>query len=86
MEEDRGRIGRTTLADKHEYIVVTKDSDFKISHFVQGKPQRVLKINLGNIPTLRLIEILEENFEIISDQFKDPRRFVEIGGGYLETL
>ncbi len=40
-------------------MVITKDSDFKNSHFIKHSPKKLIKINLGNISTNNLINILE---------------------------
>jgi len=42
-------------ADKNGLIVITKDSDFKNSHFINGTPQKVIRIALGNISNNDLI-------------------------------
>jgi len=73
-------------ANLHGLTVLTKDVDFKNSHFVQGKPSRLLRIALGNIPTKRLIEILESNLEAIIEHFQWDKCFIEIGDGYMEIV
>jgi predicted nuclease of predicted toxin-antitoxin system len=35
-------------ADKHDFIVVTKDKDFRNSHFVSLSPKKLILITLGN--------------------------------------
>jgi predicted nuclease of predicted toxin-antitoxin system len=47
------------FADENGFTVITKDSDFKNSHFVKKSPKKLIKINLGNISTIRLLEIFE---------------------------
>ena len=73
-------------ANQHSMTVLTKDADFKNSHFVQAKPNRLLRIALGNIPTRQLIQILDTNFESLVEHFKEERCFVEIGSGYMEVI
>ena len=73
-------------ANLHGLTVLTKDMDFKNSHFIQGKPNRLLRITLGNIPTKRLIEILDANLNTIIEHFQSEKCFVEIGDGYMEVI
>jgi predicted nuclease of predicted toxin-antitoxin system len=61
-----------SFADKGGYSVVTKDQDFQDSFFLKNTPERLLKIELGNISTNRLIEILEKHHDTIIDFFELP--------------
>ncbi len=36
-------------ADNNNFVVITKDGDFVDFYLVMGSPQRLIKINLGNI-------------------------------------
>ncbi|MEZ4688285.1 MAG: DUF5615 family PIN-like protein [Bacteroidia bacterium] len=65
-----------SFADKGGYSVVTKDQDFQDSFFLKNTPERLLKIELGNISTKRLIEILEEHHEAIAGFFELPGMIV----------
>ena len=47
-------------ADNHDYIIITKDSDFRDSHYIKNSPKKLVKINLGNISNSELIHILSE--------------------------
>ncbi len=42
-------------ADENEYVFVTKDADFRNSHFLNGSPRKLIKIDLGNISNDELI-------------------------------
>jgi len=53
------------FADKNDYIVLTKDVDFRNSHFLQNSPKKLIKIGLGNISTIALIKILTQNLQKI---------------------
>lgn len=50
-------------ADKNGYTVLTKDADFRDSHFIKKSPEKLLKIALGNIPTPTLIATLDMHLE-----------------------
>jgi predicted nuclease of predicted toxin-antitoxin system len=56
-------------ADKNDFTVITKDSDFKNSHFIKRSPKKLIKINLGNISTNRLIEIFENCYPLLNEKF-----------------
>ena len=53
-------------ADLHDYIVVTKDSDFRDSFYIKSTPKKLLKINLGNISNSQLVEILSKNIIVLN--------------------
>jgi len=75
----------TEFADANAYTVITKDADFRDSHFIKGSPKKLLKIDLGNISTTKLISILEVHFDIIAKAFENESCYVEIGNGYIEV-
>ncbi|NEN22647.1 hypothetical protein G3O08_03895 [Cryomorpha ignava] len=52
-------------ADKNDLIVLTKDADFRNSFLIDGTPNKLVKINLGNISTNALIEAISENIEAV---------------------
>lgn len=47
-------------ADLHDFIIVSKDADFRNSYFLKKQPRKLIKINLGNTSNNRLIEIFSE--------------------------
>lgn len=53
------------FADQNNYVIVSKDSDFRDSYFVKQSPKRLIKINLGNIPNQQLINIFNDNIDLI---------------------
>lgn len=34
-------------ADEHDFILISKDADFKISYLIKKKPLKLIKVNLG---------------------------------------
>lgn len=50
-----------TYADENDYTILTKDKDFKNSYLLKQKPKKPIKINLGNISNLEIINILKNN-------------------------
>ncbi len=71
------------FADKNDYTVLTKDSDFKNSHFIKQSPKKLIKINLGNISTNSLLAIFENNLTLISAKFDTNNQcYLEINCDY----
>jgi predicted nuclease of predicted toxin-antitoxin system len=66
-------------ADKNEMVLISKDEDFLNSHFLQGKPARLIRVTLGNIPNARLIEIFDQNLLLIVNSMKTNKCYIEIG-------
>jgi predicted nuclease of predicted toxin-antitoxin system len=66
-------------ADQGDFIVVTKDADFRDSYFIKRTPKKLIKINLGNIPNQDLIVIFAENINAIQKLNSMPNFLVEIG-------
>jgi predicted nuclease of predicted toxin-antitoxin system len=52
-------------ADAHDFIIFTKDADFRNSYFLTQTPKKLIKLGLGNISTNQLIAILTDNLENI---------------------
>ena len=65
-------------ADKNNYIVITKDIDFKNSHFIQKTPKKILQIVLGNISNNELLLIFKENLNFITTEFLSDFCYLEI--------
>lgn len=53
------------FSDENDYILITKDFDFKNSFLVNKSPKKLIKINLGNISNTKLIEIFNLNLNKI---------------------
>lgn len=62
-------------ADQFGFVVITKDSDFRDSFFVNKSPKKLIKINLGNIPNNSLLEIFSKNITSI-EKLKDKESFL----------
>ena len=58
------------LADKEGWIVVSKDSDFVISHLLHQKPKMLLQISTGNINNPALENLLLRNMEALETAFQ----------------
>ena len=69
-------------ADGEQRAVVTKDRDFRDSHFLRGTPQRLLLVSTGNIPNDRLLEVFDLHLPLIVAAF-DEGSFVEVSADAL---
>ncbi len=65
-------------ADENNYVVVTKDSDFRDGFFVHRSPKKLIKINLGNISNKELLKIFREHIEFIAKQDSNSFFLLEI--------
>lgn len=66
-------------ADKNDFVILTKDKDFKNSHLITKTPKKLIKINLGNHSTNQSIKIFENILAQLNDLFDNNQFcFVEI--------
>ena len=54
-------------AKENDYVIVSKDSDFHQRSILYGHPPKFIYLRIGNSPTLKIINILRDNFDIISE-------------------
>lgn len=47
------------IADAENWIIVTKDDDFRVSHLLTGHPARFLHVTCGNISTSDLLALFD---------------------------
>jgi predicted nuclease of predicted toxin-antitoxin system len=80
-------IDISKYADNHGYIVITKDSDFKNTHFIKKSPKKLIKVNLGNISTNRLIDIFENHYLLLIEKFDNNEFcYFEINNDFLVII
>jgi predicted nuclease of predicted toxin-antitoxin system len=65
-------------ADENDFIVISKDYDFRNSYFIHGTPQKLIKINLGNISTKEVISTLSKILSSIEKLSANSSFLVEI--------
>lgn len=65
-------------ADANDLIIITKDSDFRDSFFIDNTPKKLIKINLGNISNQELIQIISDNIGSISKLSTKSSFLIEI--------
>ncbi len=59
------------LAERENYIVITKDSDFYFSHVVRGVPQKLILIKVGNMSKSDLKTLFIQNFSEIVEKISN---------------
>ena len=62
--------------DENNYILITKDADFRDSFFVKNTPKKLIKINLGNISNKELIAIFENTVSKIETISNNNSSFI----------
>jgi predicted nuclease of predicted toxin-antitoxin system len=59
-------------AKRHDFAIVSKDSDFYQRSLLYGHPPKFIYLRIGNSPTAKIVQILRDNLETIV-------QFVEAG-------
>jgi len=72
------------FADKNDFIVITKDSDFRNSFYIKKSPKKLIKINLGNISNIELIQIISENLNHIETLNNQPIFIIEVEKSFVQ--
>jgi predicted nuclease of predicted toxin-antitoxin system len=52
----------SAFVDTHQMLLITKDGDFRNSHFLSGKPARILRLTFGNLSNTDLIALVETHW------------------------
>ncbi|MEH2172326.1 DUF5615 family PIN-like protein [Nostoc sp.] len=50
----------------HDFVIASKDSDFHQRSLLYGHPPKFIYLRIGNSPTSKIVQILRDNFAIIS--------------------
>jgi predicted nuclease of predicted toxin-antitoxin system len=69
-------------ADEEGRVVVSRDSDFRLSHLLRGQPSRLLVIVTGNVSNTDLLGLFNTNADRILSAL-DESSFVELGAASL---
>jgi len=65
-------------ADERSLVVITKDQDFKNSHFINKTPKKVIRVTLGNISNSDLINLFDKYLPFILPLSDKPEMYIEI--------
>lgn len=74
------------FADKEDYTVISKDSDFRNSYLIKKSPKKLIKVNLGNITNDDLIKIFQDNLDDIVKLNSLSQFMVEIDVDMIRVL
>lgn len=69
-------------ADATDRVVVTKDSDFRDGHLLDGRPAKLLVVTTGNITNQALLDIFERSLPAIVTAL-DETDYVELHTDFL---
>jgi len=72
------------FADQNDFIVITKDTDFRNSFYIKKSPKKLIKINLGNISNIELIQIISENLRHIQTLNNQPIFIIEVEKSFIQ--
>jgi predicted nuclease of predicted toxin-antitoxin system len=50
-------------AGQHDYVIVSKDSDFRQLAFLHGPPPKAVWLRMGNVSTSEILEVLRVHRE-----------------------
>ncbi|MEZ4620577.1 MAG: DUF5615 family PIN-like protein [Caldilineaceae bacterium] len=73
-------INQFSLAE--QYVVITKDADFRDSHLLKGEPYKLLLVATGNIKNNELLQLFEQNLTRIVEAL-EVNFYVELGMNHL---
>ena len=70
-------------ADSNDFIVCSKDKDFRNSHFAQRSPKKLLLIALGNMKSKDVIDLLGANLTLLEEMSEKDAFLVEVTSDYI---
>jgi predicted nuclease of predicted toxin-antitoxin system len=73
-------------ADVHSMVVVTKDTDFKNSHFINKTPEKVIRIILGNIGNDELLLLINKYLPFILSVSEKERFYIELSREHITII
>lgn len=54
-------------AQKNDFVIVSKDNDFRQRAFRYGTPPKVIWLSIGNAGTTSILALIKQNFQLIED-------------------
>lgn len=67
-----------TFAAANDFVIVSKDSDFRHRSILLGHPPKVIFLRVGNCPTAFITQLLRANHSIICEFGDDPARGIMV--------
>ncbi len=66
-------------ADENNLVVISKDSDFKNSHFINKAPKKIIRVTLGNITNEEVLLLFNKYLPFILPLSSKTDFYIEIG-------
>ena len=70
-------------ADANDFVVITKDEDFRNSHIFRNTPKKLIRIILGNISNQLMLTLFEKYLPLLQSMENEESFFVEIGNSFV---
>ncbi len=67
-----------TFAATNDFVIVSKDSDFRHRSVLLGHPPKVIFLRVGNCPTAFITQLLRANQSLIIEFGDDPGRGIMV--------
>lgn len=61
----------SAVADAEGRAVVSKDRDFRYSHFLEHRPRQLLLVRTGNVSNDELLAVFDKNLDQIAAAFEE---------------
>ncbi|WP_460972121.1 DUF5615 family PIN-like protein [Spirosoma migulaei] len=68
----------TQYADQNDYIVITKDTDFRNAYLLKKSPCKLIRVCPGNITNDRLLALFENQLVLIKKLDQEDSFYMEI--------
>ncbi len=68
----------SAFVDANDMLLITKDGDFRDTHFLIGTPARVLRLTLGNLSNTELIELVEAYWSTVAESCGGESCYIEL--------
>ena len=73
-------------ADRNDFIVLTKDKDFRNSHLVHMSPKKLILIALVNISNEDIVKILDKAISFVKEENQKPFFLMELSCNYISFM
>ncbi len=83
---DGSRTADSAIAayvDANKMLLITKDGDFRDSHFLRGTPKRLVRLVIGNVSNDELIGLIESYWPEIATASEQDHCYLELSRGGL---
>ncbi len=74
------------FADASGMVLITKDSDFRDSHFLTGIPGRLVRVTLGNLSNAALLTLFDAHWSALSQLLAHSPCYIELSSEGVVTF